>query len=204
LENFVQDGLKLLKLDIHQEQIDKLQIYLEALKKWNKVFNLTAISSDKDIVIKHFFDSLSVNEYIKDATRILDVGTGAGFPGLVLAIFNSDKKFFLVDGVSKKITFIDEMKGRLKLNNVTTYHSRVEDLKMEECVDLVISRAFADIQKMMTLTKHLLKEKGKYLAMKGPDYLYEINNIKGNNKIYDLKVPYFNGIRKLIEITKHD
>ena len=96
------------------------------------------------------------------------------------------------------------MKGRLKLNNVTTYHSRVEDLKMEECVDLVISRAFADIQKMMTLTKHLLKEKGKYLAMKGPDYLYEINNIKANNKIYDLKVPYFNGIRKLIEITKHD
>jgi 16S rRNA (guanine527-N7)-methyltransferase len=202
LENFVQDGLKLLKLDVHQEQIDKLQIYLEALKKWNKVFNLTAISSDKDIVIKHFFDSLSVNEYIKDATRILDVGTGAGFPGLVLAIFNPDKKFFLVDGVSKKITFIDEIKGRLKLNNVTTYHSRVEE--MNEGVDLVISRAFADIQKMMTLTKHLLKEKGKYLAMKGPDYLNEINNIKGNNEIYDLKVPYFNGIRKLIEITKHD
>jgi 16S rRNA (guanine527-N7)-methyltransferase len=102
LENFVQDGLKLLKLDVHQEQIDKLQIYLEALKKWNTVFNLTAISSDKDIVIKHFFDSLSVNEYIKDATRILDVGTGAGFPGLVLAIFNSDKKFFWLTEFLKK------------------------------------------------------------------------------------------------------
>jgi 16S rRNA (guanine527-N7)-methyltransferase len=204
LENFVQNGLKLLKLNVHPEQIEKLLIYLQALKKWNKVFNLTAISSDKDIVIKHFFDSLTVNEHIKDATKILDVGTGAGFPGLVLAIFNPDKKFILVDGVSKKITFINEIKGRLKLKNVTTYHSRIENLKMDESVDLVISRAFADIQKMMTLTKHLLKEKGKYLAMKGPDYLNEINNIKGNSEIHDLTVPYFDGVRKLIEITKYD
>ena len=107
MENFVHDGLKLLKLDVQQAQIDKLQIYLEALKKWNKIFNLTAISSDKDIVIKHFFDSLSVNDYIKDATRILDVGTGAGFPGLVLAIFNPDKKFFLKLRQSKKTFYQD-------------------------------------------------------------------------------------------------
>jgi len=192
--------------ELSEEQKTQLSKLDELYKEWNAQINVISRKDQENFYERHVLHSLAIACVVdfKDGTRILDVGTGAGFPGLVLAIFNPDKKFFLVDGVSKKITFIDEMKGRLKLNNVTTYHSRVEDLKMNEGVDLVISRAFADIQKMMTLTKHLLKEKGKYLAMKGPDYLNEINNINGNNEIYDLKVPYFNGIRKLIEITKHD
>jgi len=180
--------------------IEKLEIYLATLKKWNKVYNLTAINEDADIIVKHFLDSLSVNQYIQNSGRILDVGTGAGFPGLILAVFNPEKSFVLVDGVSKKISFLQEMIGKLNLKNVIAVHTKVEQYKVAEQFDIIISRAFADIKKMTKLTSHLIKDGGKFIAMKGPDVMSELDDISLPFVHYDITVPFLEGTRKIIEI----
>ena len=180
--------------------IEKLEIYLATLKKWNKVYNLTAINKDTDIIVKHFLDSLSVNQYIQNSGRILDVGTGAGFPGLILAVFNPEKSFVLVDGVSKKISFLQEMIGKLNLKNVIAVHTKVEQYKVAEQFDIIISRAFADIKKMTKLTSHLIKDGGKFIAMKGPDVMSELDDISLPFVHHDITVPFLQGTRKIIEI----
>ena len=180
--------------------IEKLEIYLATLKKWNKVYNLTAINEDSEIITKHFFDSLSVNGFIQNSQRILDVGTGAGFPGLILALFNPDKSFVLVDGVSKKISFLQEMIGKLNLKNVMAVHIKVEEYKVTEQFDIIISRAFAEIKKMIKLTKHLIKVNGKFIAMKGPDVMNELDDLNLPFVNYDVMVPFLQGTRKIIEI----
>ena len=180
--------------------IEKLEIYLATLKKWNKVYNLTAINEDNEIITKHFLDSLSVNGFIQNSQRILDVGTGAGFPGLILALFNPDKSFVLVDGVSKKISFLQEMIGKLNLKNVMAVHIKVEEYKVTEQFDIIISRAFAEIKKMIKLTKHLIKVNGKFIAMKGPDVMNELDDLSLPFVNYDVMVPFLQGTRKIIEI----
>lgn len=180
--------------------IEKLEIYLATLKKWNKVYNLTAINEDSEIITKHFLDSLSVNGFIQNSQRILDVGTGAGFPGLILALFNPDKSFVLVDGVSKKISFLQEMIGKLNLKNVMAVHIKVEEYKVTEQFDIIISRAFAEIKKMIKLTKHLIKVNGKFIAMKGPDVMNELDDLNLTFVNYDVMVPFLQGTRKIIEI----
>ena len=180
--------------------IEKLEIYLATLKKWNKVYNLTAINEDSEIITKHFFDSLSVNGFIQNSQRILDVGTGAGFPGLILALFNPDKSFVLVDGVSKKISFLQEMIGKLNLKNVMAVHIKVEEYKVTEQFDIIISRAFAEIKKMIKLTNHLIKVNGKFIAMKGPDVMNELDDLNLTFVNYDVMVPFLQGTRKIIEI----
>ena len=182
--------------------IEKLEIYLATLKKWNRVYNLTAIDEDSEIIVKHFLDSLSVNQYIQHSERILDVGTGAGFPGLILALFNPKKSFVLVDGVSKKISFLQEMIGKLNLKNVIAVHTKVEQFKVAEQFDMIISRAFADIKKMIKLTNHLMKDDGRFIAMKGPDVMSELDNINLPFVHYNITVPFLQGTRKIIEIKK--
>ena len=117
MNSLISEGLDELGYENDPLLIEKLEIYLATLKKWNRVYNLTAIDEDSEIIVKHFLDSLSVNRYIQNSGRILDVGTGAGFPGLILALFNPKKSFVLVDGVSKKISFLQEMIGKLNLKN---------------------------------------------------------------------------------------
>ena len=180
--------------------IEKLEIYLATLKKWNRVYNLTAIDEDSEIIVKHFLDSLSVNQYIQHSGRILDVGTGAGFPGLILALFNPEKSFVLVDGVSKKISFLQEMIGKLNLKNVIAVHTKVEQYNEAEQFDIIISRAFADIKKMTKLTSHLIKDGGKFIAMKGPDVLSELDDISLPFVHHDITVPFLEGKRNIIEI----
>ena len=199
----IQNGLNELKIDFIDEQINLLEIYKNQLLKWNKVFNLTSITNEKDVITKHFMDSLSVNHEIQGTQHVLDVGTGAGFPGMVLAIFNPGITFHLVDGVAKKISFLDELRGKLGLTNVYTYHEKVENLRLDNPVDIVISRAFADIKKMMDLTQHLLKFTGQFFAMKGPGYEMELENIDQNKLVVmPLKIPFYNGNRSLIKVYK--
>jgi len=200
LNSLISEGLDELGYDNDPLLIEKLEIYLATLKKWNKVYNLTAINEDTDIIVKHFLDSLSVNQYIQNSGRILDVGTGAGFPGLILALFNPDKSFILVDGVSKKISFLQEMIGKLNLKNVIAVHTKVEQYKVAEQFDIIISRAFADIKKMTKLTSHLIKNGGKFIAMKGPDVMTELDDISLPFVHHDITVPFLQGIRKIIEI----
>ena len=199
----IQSGLNELKIDFIDEQVNLLETYKNQLLKWNKVFNLTSITDEMDIITKHFMDSLSVNHEIQSTEQVLDVGTGAGFPGMVLAIFNPDTKFHLVDGVAKKITFLDDLKGKLGLKNVYTYHEKVEDLQLEHPVDVVISRAFTDITKMMSLTHHLLKTTGQFFAMKGPGYEMELENLDQSKlAVIPLKIPFYDGNRSLVKVYK--
>ena len=199
----IQSGLNELKIDFIDEQVNLLETYKNQLLKWNKVFNLTSITDEMDIITKHFMDSLSVNHEIQSTEQVLDVGTGAGFPGMVLAIFNPDTKFHLVDGVAKKITFLDDLKGKLGLKNVYTYHEKVEDLQLEHPVDVVISRAFTDITKMMSLTNHLLKTTGQFFAMKGPGYEMELENLDQSKlAVIPLKIPFYDGNRSLVKVYK--
>lgn len=196
----ISEGLDELGYENDPLLIEKLEIYLATLKKWNKVYNLTAINEDSEIIVKHFLDSLSVNQYIQNSGRILDVGTGAGFPGLILALFNPEKSFVLVDGVSKKISFLQEMIGKLNLKNVIAVHTKVEQYNVAEQFDIIISRAFADIKKMTKLTSHLIKDGGKFIAMKGPDVMSELDDISLPFVHYDITVPFLEGTRKIIEI----
>lgn len=198
----IAEGLNELGFENDPVLIEKLEIYLATLKKWNKVYNLTAIDEDSEIIVKHFLDSLSVNQYIQNSERILDVGTGAGFPGLILALFNPKKSFVLVDGVSKKISFLQEMIGKLNLKNTIVVHTKVEQYKVVEQFDMIISRAFADIKKMIKLTNHLIKDDGRFIAMKGPDVMSELDNINLPFMHYDITVPFLQGTRKIIEIKK--
>jgi 16S rRNA (guanine527-N7)-methyltransferase len=200
LNSLIVDGLNELGYENDVLLIEKLEIYLATLKKWNKVYNLTAINEDSEIITKHFLDSLSVNGFIQNSQRILDVGTGAGFPGLILALFNPDKSFVLVDGVSKKISFLQEMIGKLNLKNVMAVHIKVEEYKVTEQFDIIISRAFAEIKKMIKLTKHLIKVNGKFIAMKGPDVMNELDDLNLTFVNYDVMVPFLQGTRKIIEI----
>lgn len=200
MNSLIVEGLNELGYENDVLLIEKLEIYLATLKKWNKVYNLTAINEDSEIITKHFFDSLSVNGFIQNSQRILDVGTGAGFPGLILALFNPDKSFVLVDGVSKKISFLQEMIGKLNLKNVMAVHIKVEEYKVTEQFDIIISRAFAEIKKMIKLTKHLIKVNGKFIAMKGPDVMNELDDLNLPFVNYDVMVPFLQGTRKIIEI----
>jgi 16S rRNA (guanine527-N7)-methyltransferase len=200
LNSLISEGLDELGYENDPLLIKKLEIYLATLKKWNRVYNLTAIDEDSEIIVKHFLDSLSVNQYIQNSGRILDVGTGAGFPGLILALFNPEKSFVLVDGVSKKISFLQEMIGKLNLKNVIAVHTKVEKYNVAEQFDIIISRAFADIKKMTKLTSHLIKDGGKFIAMKGPDVMSELDDISLPFVHYDITVPFLEGTRKIIEI----
>lgn len=200
MNTLILDGLNELGYENDVLLIKKLEIYLATLKKWNKVYNLTAINEDNEIITKHFLDSLSVNGFIQNSQRILDVGTGAGFPGLILALFNPDKSFVLVDGVSKKISFLQEMIGKLNLKNVMAVHTKVEEYKVTEQFDIIISRAFAEIKKMIKLTKHLIKVNGKFIAMKGPNVMNELDDLNLTFVNYDVMVPFLQGTRKIIEI----
>ena len=200
MNSLISEGLDELGYENDPLLIEKLEIYLATLKKWNKVYNLTAINEDSEIIVKHFLDSLSVNQYIQNSGRILDVGTGAGFPGLILALFNPEKSFVLVDGVSKKISFLQEMIGKLNLKNVIAVHTKVEQYNEAEQFDIIISRAFADIKKMTKLTSHLIKDGGKFIAMKGPDVMSELDDISLPFVHHDITVPFLQGTRKIIEI----
>ena len=202
MNSLISEGLDELGYENDPLLIEKLEIYLATLKKWNRVYNLTAIDEDSEIIVKHFLDSLSVNQYIQHSERILDVGTGAGFPGLILALFNPKKSFVLVDGVSKKISFLQEMIGKLNLKNAIAVHTKVEQYKVAEQFDMIISRAFADIKKMIKLTNHLMKDDGRFIAMKGPDVMSELDNINLPFVHYDITVPFLQGTRKIIEIKK--
>lgn len=178
--------------------------YLDLLEEWNRVFNLTAITNREDMFTLHLQDSLSVLPYLT-GKNVLDVGTGAGFPGMVLAIARPDLAVTLLDSAGKKTRFLQQVKAALKLNNVTVVHARVEDYHPDPLFDQVISRAFSDLTKFLLCTEHLCKPEGQFLAMKGlcPDE--EIKAIPPKftvQSIHRLDVPGLDAQRHLITIVR--
>lgn len=140
--------------------------YLELLQKWNRVFNLTSIDAPQDMVYLHILDSLAIHPYLQ-GTRMLDVGSGGGLPGLPLAIFDPSKTWVLLDKSQKKTRFLLQAIAELELKNVFVASSRCEDFHSPSCFDTVVSRAFGSIKLFIDSTQHLICPQGLFLAMKG-------------------------------------
>lgn len=160
------DGCRQLVLPVSDAQLDALLHFQAMMVKWNKVYNLTAITDPNLMVSHHLLDSLAVLPYLH-GERIIDVGCGGGLPGIVLAIMAPEKSFVLLDSNNKKTRFVTQAMIELKLNNVKVQNARVEQYQPEQLFDTVISRAFASLADMLTWCAHLRAETGLFLAMKG-------------------------------------
>ena len=200
--NFIPLLEKYLKNTLAKEQIDQMANYLSLMIKWNQVYNLTAIKDPKEMVIRHVLDSLVINDELK-GSRVLDVGTGAGLPGIPLAIINSEKHFSLLDSNSKKTRFLTQVVIELNIKNVEVINSRVENYSTDQCFDTVLTRAFASIGDMLLQTRHLCCRNGIFLAMKGSYPEEELCNLpKGFSvkSVRSLTVPELNAQRHCVTI----
>ena len=165
LAEHLQNGIKQLQLSLTKEQQNKLLLYVELIQKWNKAYNLTAIDDAEEIISKHILDSLTVVNFLQ-GQNIIDVGSGAGLPGLPLAIVCSNKQFYLLDANIKKTSFIQQAIIELSIENIKVIHQRVEQFVPQNKFNIVISRAFAGQTKLLEATHHLLNH-GQIILMLG-------------------------------------
>lgn len=162
--------------------------YIELLIKWNGAYNLVGTDDPEDILVQHILDSLSIAPYV-DGQQIIDVGTGAGLPGIPLAIMFPQKHVALLDSVGKKIRFLTQVKMELKLTNVEIIQARVEAFQPQQCFNNVVTRAFSSVADIIKKTQHLLCPDGKLLMMKGIHFEKELQGISWKIQIYPLQVP---------------
>lgn len=204
--NRLQNGLAELGLCATDHQLEQLDLFAEMLFKWNKTYNLTAISSKEDVLTHHILDSLSVIPLFKseaiDGAKILDVGSGGGLPAIPLAIMCPSFSISMVDTVGKKAAFLTQCCVSLRLLNAKAFHSRVENLNGDK-YDVITSRAFASLKLFTDLTKHLLKDDGCWLALKGPgvlDEILELTNDISLEENFAIKVPFLDEKRCLVKM----
>ena len=150
-----------------QDQLNKLDKFYHLLISWNQKINLTRITEEKDVYLKHFYDSLTITKEIdlSKVNTLCDVGTGAGFPGIVLKIMYPNLKVTLIDSLLKRVNYLNEIIKELELTDIKAIHTRGEDYK--DKFDVVTSRAVANIEKLVTFTMHLVDKDGVFIAMKG-------------------------------------
>ncbi len=197
-----------------EEQIIQFYKYMNLLIEWNKKINLTSIEEPQEIILKHFIDSLTINSYIEDNQTLVDVGTGAGFPGIPIKIYRPNVKIVLVDSLNKRINFLNEVIKELNLKDIETVHSRVEDFgknsKYRESFDIVTARAVSNLAVLSEYLVPLTKIGGNCICMKGNEIEEECNNAKNAikilggkiSKIDTFKLPESNISRNIIVIQK--
>ncbi|NDF80765.1 MAG: 16S rRNA (guanine(527)-N(7))-methyltransferase RsmG [Methylophilaceae bacterium] len=196
------EGLQRMDLALSDQVIDQLMTYLDLVEKWNRVYNLTAIREREEMIKLHFLDSLSILKHVQ-VKNILDVGSGAGFPGIVLAITKPELKVTVMDSVNKKTTFMQQVKSELSLMNLDVVNSRVEDYQPTTLFEAVTSRAFSNLKNMMSLTQHTLQKEGVWLAMKSKDVKQEVEAFEKNQyTLIPLEVPFINAERYLVILKK--
>ncbi|MEE1282175.1 MAG: 16S rRNA (guanine(527)-N(7))-methyltransferase RsmG [Acutalibacteraceae bacterium] len=186
MENFNEaliNGMKKFNIELTDEQINKFNIYCNMLIEWNSKMNLTAIKEPTEIAVKHFVDSCSVLNYvkIKKNAKVIDIGTGAGFPGIPLKILREDLDITLFDSLNKRLVFLNEVAKELNLE-LNTVHSRAEDLGRQENhreqYDIAISRAVAPLNVLSEYSIPFVRKGGKFISMKGPNVQSEIDEAK--------------------------
>ena len=187
LEQGIQDA----KLAISAETQHKLLGYLALMQKWNKVHNLTAVRDADEMVTLHLLDSLVVLPYV-DAKNLLDVGSGAGLPGIPLALCLPDLQVTVIDSNSKKVSFMRQVKAELGITNLEVIGGRVEDIAPTRLFEIIISRAFSDLSLFISLTHHLLATDGKWLAMKGVYPEAELADLLAKTGVVASKVEVLN------------
>lgn len=195
-------GIELLTTALSDAQQESLLAYLALLSRWNKTYNLTAIRDERVMVHKHLLDSLAVLPHLQ-GQRFIDVGTGAGLPGIPLAIALPQNHFSLLDSNGKKTRFLRHACAELGLKNVSVIKSRVDEYIPEERYDTVLSRAFASLDAMISGCKHLITPNGEFLAMKGQYPSDEIQSVEATAHqvaTIDLRVPGLAEDRCLLRI----
>ena len=192
------------KIDASEDQLEKLATLVILLCKWNNALNLTAIRDPNDMVVLHILDSAVLSPLIKDkGNNIADVGTGAGFPGLVLAILNPETKFTLIDSIAKKLSFVRTAMVSLNLKNVQIIIDRCENIEIENKFDCIVSRAFAPLCKIVEWCKNLISDNGIFIAMKANLDEKEISEIPSNAQLVEnieLHVPTLDAKRQAVII----
>ena len=188
------------QLDLNAEQQQQCISYVALLDKWNSAYNLTSVRDPEEMLVKHVLDSLVVAPHLS-GDRFIDVGTGPGLPGVLLAIFYPDKHFTLLDSLGKRIRFLNQVKLQLKLDNIQPLQSRVEDHQPEQGYDGVISRAFASMNDMLNWCRHLPAANGRFFAMKGAAVQEEIAALPDFVKVASVQplvVPQLQAQRHLV------
>ena len=197
---------------LDEQQLDRFDLLAAELIKWNQKINLTAITAEQEIVIKHFVDSLSLLQMIPDGGRLLDIGSGGGFPSLPIKLVRPELEIVSVDAVGKKITFQRQVARLLGVNGFTALHVRAEELAEQYAgyFDWIVSRAFSDIPLFIGIAAPLLKESGAIVAMKGKRGRCEVDEaaeeLQKNGiqvtEIRDLTLPFSDDQRILVKFNK--
>lgn len=218
LEEKLISGCKQLGIEITEQQVSKFMEYMDILLEYNEKMNLTAITEKDDIIVKHFIDSLtplSLEEInFNENSKVIDIGTGAGFPSIPLKIMLPATEFLLVDSLKKRIGFLDAVIEKLELTKITTIHGRCEELSRQkeyrEKFDIALSRAVANMQVLGEYVVPFLKVNGKFLALKGPKVYKELESATdglrklgcNNISVKTIKLPYTEISHKIAIINK--
>lgn len=194
------EGLTALPLELNANVQSRLIDFIHLLVKWNRAYNLTAVRQPEQMVARHLLDSLVIGPYLQ-GNRVLDVGTGAGLPGIPLALAYPDLHFTLLDSNGKKIRFVTQAVAELGLTNVDVIQSRVEAIQPAGRFETITARAYASIEELVSQTKHLLANGGQYLIMKGVYPVAEVEAMPTGYRIeasHPLSVPMLDAERHLL------
>ena len=214
--NILREGAGQLGFSINDDQIDKLMTYKDLLIEWNEKINLTAIVEEEEILIKHFLDSLTCvkSGYLKDGGKVIDVGTGAGFPGIPIHIYYPNIKLTLLDSLQKRIKFLEEVYSHIHINNIKFEHGRAEEfgkkIQFREKYDIALARAVAELNILCEYCLPFVKVGGYFICQKGPNVDEELRNAKkaietlGGQFIerIDMKLPFRDINHNIIIIQK--
>ena len=196
IEELMKKYGKKIEIEFTEEQLKKFYDYMNLLIEWNQKINLTAITEPKEIILKHFIDSLTINKYIQQNSTLADVGTGAGFPGIPLKIIRSDLKITLVDSLNKRINFLNDVIEKLDLKGIEAVHSRIEEFgknkKYRESFKNVTARAVANLTVLSEYLIPIAKIGGQCICMKGSNIEEEIETGKNAIKILGGKIKDIN------------
>ena len=172
-----------INIELTNEMLEKFEIYKNLLIDWNEKINLTAITEDYEVIMKHYIDCLEITKYISKGNKIIDIGTGAGFPGIVISIFfGDDIELTLLDALNKRLIFLEEVRKKLNLKNIKIVHGRAEELAHKEgyreSYDVVVSRAVSNLSTLLEYDIAYIKVGGRCLFLKGDNVNIEINESK--------------------------
>lgn len=191
-KQMLKDLSRKLNIDLTNEQVEQFEGYQNLLLEWNEKINLTAITEENDIIIKHFIDSMTVSKYFKENDKVIDVGTGAGFPGVPLKIVDKTLKITLLDSLNKRINYLNDVIEKLRFDNVETIHGRAEELsrnsKYREQYDVATARAVANLKTLSEYCLPFVKVGGYFVCMKGSDIEEELSNAKSHIEVLGGKI----------------
>ena len=210
----IKEYMNKINIEISDKQIEKFFDYMNLLLEWNEKINLTAITEPEDIILKHFVDCATILKYIKDEDKIIDIGTGAGFPGIPLKILNEKLDITLMDSLNKRINFLNEIINKLNLKNNVAINARAKELARNkgyrEKFDIATSRAVANLSTLSEYMLPFVKKNGMVISMKGSNIEEEVKNAKKAikilggeiEKIDNFNLANTNNIRNIITIKK--